>query len=103
MRLDPSTVQWDGISLSNWPAANGTVNAPNLIHSGVGATWSGAANVKILISKPFTKSCGQDFRRRGGGDGVPFTASPAVGIKNLHVMLIGKPLTFYLVVMLLTL
>jgi hypothetical protein len=32
------------------------------------------------------------------GDGVPFTASPAVGIKNLHVMLIGKPLTFYLAV-----
>jgi hypothetical protein len=22
----------------------------------------------------------------GGGDGVPFTASPSVGIKNLHVM-----------------
>jgi hypothetical protein len=29
---------------------------------------------------------------RGGGDGVPFTASPAVGIKNLHVMSSGKPL-----------
>jgi hypothetical protein len=40
--------------------------------------------------------------KEGGGDGVPFTASPAVGIKNLHVMLTGKPLTFYLVVMLLT-
>jgi hypothetical protein len=24
--------------------------------------------------------------KEGGGDGVPFTASPAVGIKNLHVM-----------------
>jgi hypothetical protein len=41
--------------------------------------------------------------KEGGGDGAPFTASPAVGIKNLHVMLSGKPLTFYLVVMLLTL
>jgi hypothetical protein len=41
--------------------------------------------------------------KEGGGDGVHFTASPAVGIKNLHVMSIGKPLTFYLVVMLLTL
>jgi hypothetical protein len=30
--------------------------------------------------------CEQDFQRRGGGDGVPFTASPDVGIKNLHVM-----------------
>jgi hypothetical protein len=41
--------------------------------------------------------------KEGGGDGVPFTASPAVGITNLHVMLSGKPLTFYLVVMLLML
>jgi hypothetical protein len=24
--------------------------------------------------------------KEGGGEGVPFTASPAVGIKNLHVM-----------------
>jgi hypothetical protein len=48
-------------------------------------------------------SCRQDFRRRGGGDGVLFTDSPAIGIKNLHVILCGKPLTFYLVVMLLPL
>jgi hypothetical protein len=40
--------------------------------------------------------------KEGGGDGFPFTASTAVGIKNIHVMLSGKPLTFYLVVMLLT-
>jgi hypothetical protein len=30
--------------------------------------------------------------KEGGGDGVPFTASPAVGIKNLHVLLSVKPL-----------
>jgi hypothetical protein len=66
------------------------------------STLSGVANVKNLIRSLFTTSCGQDFRRRRGGDRVPFTASPDVGIKNLHVMLIGKPLTFYLVFMILT-
>jgi hypothetical protein len=43
------------------PAAKGTVNAPNLCHSGVKVTWSGAANKKILTRRSFTKSCGQDF------------------------------------------
>jgi hypothetical protein len=32
--------------------------------------------------------------KAGGGEGVPSTANPAEGIKNLHVMWIGKPLTF---------
>jgi hypothetical protein len=61
MRLDPYIVQWDRISSSTLPTAKGTVNAPNICHSGVGATWSGAVNEKILIRRSFTKSCGQDF------------------------------------------
>jgi hypothetical protein len=73
-------------SSNTWQTEKRIVRGPSRIRTACGIICYGAEDERVLTKNTFTTSCGQDFRRRGGGDGVPFTASPAVGIKNLYVM-----------------